>query len=156
MYEGLRTLSLQEHLFEIRWKKVKGAHPTWTDTEIYHEVIRLVSPVKTLEGLPNIPPHSTGVAVDVYLADRMSGQPVDMGILAQDWLLDLDGVLSQTDSELISPEAKKNREILRQAMVKAGFVNYPTEYWHWSYGDRYWAFVQRKSQALYGPVTHIA
>lgn len=33
-----------------------------------------------------------------------------------------------------------------------GFVNYPTEYWHWSYGDRYWAYHKQKSNALYTSV----
>jgi D-alanyl-D-alanine dipeptidase len=26
-------------------------------------------------------------------------------------------------------------------MCGAGFVNYPPEWWHWSYGDKYWAFI---------------
>ena len=34
----------------------------------------------------------------------------------------------------------------------AGLVNYPTEWWHWSYGDRYWALVTGAAHALYGPV----
>jgi D-alanyl-D-alanine dipeptidase len=34
----------------------------------------------------------------------------------------------------------------------AGLVNYPTEWWHWSYGDRYWALVTGAPAALYGPV----
>jgi D-alanyl-D-alanine dipeptidase len=36
-------------------------------------------------------------------------------------------------------------------MEGAGFVNYPTEWWHWSYGDRYWTFVVGAPQARYGP-----
>jgi D-alanyl-D-alanine dipeptidase len=31
-------------------------------------------------------------------------------------------------------------------------VNYPTEWWHWSYGDRYWALMTGAPAALYGPV----
>jgi hypothetical protein len=27
-------------------------------------------------------------------------------------------------------------------MQAHGFVNYPTEWWHFSYGDRYWAYHQ--------------
>ena len=34
----------------------------------------------------------------------------------------------------------------------AGLVNYPTEWWHWSYGDRYWALATGAPGALYGPV----
>jgi len=36
-------------------------------------------------------------------------------------------------------------------MEGAGFVNYPTEWWHWSYGDRDWTFVVGAPQARYGP-----
>ena len=35
----------------------------------------------------------------------------------------------------------------------AGLVNYPTEWWHWSYGDRYWALATGADRAMYGPVT---
>ena len=31
-------------------------------------------------------------------------------------------------------------------------MNYPTEWWHWSYGDRYWALVTGAPAAHYGPV----
>jgi D-alanyl-D-alanine dipeptidase len=37
-------------------------------------------------------------------------------------------------------------------MTGAGFVNYPSEWWHWSYGDRYWAVVTGEPHAIYGPV----
>ena len=33
-----------------------------------------------------------------------------------------------------------------------GLVNYPTEWWHWSFGDRYWALLTGARHALYGPV----
>ncbi len=37
-----------------------------------------------------------------------------------------------------------------------GLVNYPTEWWHWSYGDRYWALVTGAPHAPYGPVVEAA
>jgi D-alanyl-D-alanine dipeptidase len=40
---------------------------------------------------------------------------------------------------------------LAAALSAAGFVNYPTEWWHWSYGDRYWAMVTGEPAALYAP-----
>jgi hypothetical protein len=30
-------------------------------------------------------------------------------------------------------------------------INYPTEWWHYSYGDRYWAYHQNQPHAIYGP-----
>jgi hypothetical protein len=38
------------------------------------------------------------------------------------------------------------------ASWSAGLVNYPTEWWHWSYGDRYWALLTGADHAIYGPV----
>lgn len=41
--------------------------------------------------------------------------------------------------------------MLNAALTAAGLVNYPTEWWHWSYGDRYWALATGADHALYGP-----
>lgn len=153
LYEGLRTISLQRHLFDERWNTIKNRHPLWPDHDLFQEVIRMVSPVITLDGSPNIPPHATGAAVDVYLVDSRTHLPVEMGILAKDWMQDTEGTLSCTASTAISAEAKKNRDILCQAMDAVGFINYPTEYWHWSYGDRYWAYAKGEPHAFYGPIT---
>jgi D-alanyl-D-alanine dipeptidase len=52
----------------------------------------------------------------------------------------------------ISGAARINRDLLATCLTGAGLVNYPTESWHWSYGDRYWAFTSGQPTALYGPV----
>ncbi|SED95789.1 D-ala-D-ala dipeptidase [Streptomyces sp. TLI_105] len=36
-------------------------------------------------------------------------------------------------------------------LTSTGLVNYPTEWWHWSYGDRYWAPATGAATAPYGP-----
>ena len=56
------------------------------------------------------------------------------------------------DASGLSDEARHNRDLLARAMGGAGFVNYPTEWWHWSYGDRYWALISNADRAVYGPV----
>lgn len=56
-----------------------------------------------------------------------------------------------TDAGNISHEARANRRVLGDALTAAGLVNYPTEWWHWSYGDRYWALATGAGSALYGP-----
>lgn len=35
-------------------------------------------------------------------------------------------------------------------MANYDFVNYPTEWWHFSYGDRYWVYIEDKESAIYG------
>ena len=48
--------------------------------------------------------------------------------------------------------AAQNRQTLIAALTGAGFTNYPSEWWRWSFGDRYWAVIRRESHAIYGPV----
>ncbi|MFE0100703.1 M15 family metallopeptidase [Streptomyces sp. NPDC059009] len=52
----------------------------------------------------------------------------------------------------VSATARRHRGILGAALESAGLVNYPTEWWHWSFGDRYWALQTGAPAALYGPV----
>lgn len=149
LYEGYRSLSLQKKIFDEQYANVKSRHPDWTLTDIFKETTKLVSPVMNPDGTHNIPPHSTGGALDVYLIDDQ-GKPLDMGIHPEKWMQDKDGVLSLTASTNISATAKENRRIMSRVLNEVGFVNYPTEYWHWSYGDRYWAYFSKQPFAIYG------
>lgn len=149
LYEGYRSLALQQKLFEERYKKLAKQHDTWSPEQIFNETMKLVSPVTNLDGSPNIPPHTTGAAIDVYLV-KEDGEYVDMGIHPKDWVEDTDALLSLTQCSTISKAAQYYRQIMSDALKSAGFVNYPTEYWHWSYGDRYWAFITKKPYAIYG------
>jgi D-alanyl-D-alanine dipeptidase len=149
LYEAYRSIALQEMLFQERYQRVKASHPHYSHEQVFTETIQLVSPVINLDGSRNVPPHATGAAVDVYLLDE-NNQAVDMGIHPADWMADLDGKLSYTISEHISKQAQHHRDIMSEVLSVVGFVNYPTEYWHWSYGDRYWAFQTKEPFAIYG------
>ncbi|MBN9227660.1 MULTISPECIES: M15 family metallopeptidase [Legionella] len=148
LYESYRSLTLQKALFDTRYEKVKNKHPEWSSEQIFTETTRLVSPVINQDGSPNIPPHSTGAAIDVYLINEQ-GETIEMGIHPKDWMEDIDGSLSLTASEIITEEAKKNRTLMSNVLESVGFVNYLNEYWHWSYGDRYWAYYKQQPFALY-------
>lgn len=56
-----------------------------------------------------------------------------------------------TQADNISDQARTHRDILSTTLTAAGLVNYPTEWWHWSYGDRYWALETGAAVAHYGP-----
>lgn len=49
-------------------------------------------------------------------------------------------------------EAAHWRQVLLEVMEAAGFVNCATEWWHFSFGDRYWALLTGADSAVYGPV----
>ena len=142
--EGYRPLSLQTRYFNNYLNKLKQTHPDWDDKKLYEEAGKYVAPPDI------IPPHTTGGAVDLTLIDS-TGKELGMGTeINESPEESLNKVY--TDSPDISETAKTNRQILINAMTKAGFVNYPYEWWHWSYGDRYWAYITNQQFALFGSI----
>jgi D-alanyl-D-alanine dipeptidase len=60
---------------------------------------------------------------------------------------------SFTFSPFVSRQAWDDRQLLRRAMMAAGFAPYDGEWWHFSYGDKEWARFYRKPGALYDQVS---
>ncbi|MBP7074345.1 MAG: M15 family metallopeptidase [Rhabdochlamydiaceae bacterium] len=146
---GLRSLDVQEKLFNEMYEKIKLKFPKKNKQELFEETSKFVAPVKTWEGHQNTPPHSTGGAIDVILIDGQGGC-LDLGEDPND---PFNPAMIQTNSTLISLEARKNRDIMATALSAVGFVNYPAEFWHWSYGDRRWAFLNHAKYSFYGPIS---
>lgn len=83
--------------------------------------------------------HSRGSTVDLTIIKKNGGF-VDMG-----GTFDLFSEISHPDYKKISKKQKKNRKILRDAMVKAGFNPLDSEWWHFTlkdepYKDTYFDF----------------
>ncbi|OGD81391.1 hypothetical protein A2572_01155 [Candidatus Collierbacteria bacterium RIFOXYD1_FULL_40_9] len=88
-------------------------------------------------------PHVTGGAIDIGLIHLDSKELLEMGN-------NLDyNESARTDYLNLSTSQKGNRQLLFKVMTESGFVNYPFEWWHWSYGDKYWAMVKEKPFAIY-------
>jgi D-alanyl-D-alanine dipeptidase len=47
---------------------------------------------------------------------------------------------------------KRNRKIMVDALSAVGLSNNVHEYWHWSYGDYYWAKREGRKKAIYGVI----
>jgi D-alanyl-D-alanine dipeptidase len=88
------------------------------------------------------------MAVDVSLYNISSGDTLDMG--TQIDFLGKQAHISEEDNlvaqGIISPEARENRRILRNAMRRAGFTPLKTEWWHFNYISR------AKAKAHYKPI----
>jgi len=106
---------------------------------------------KNSPAFQKIPPHNTGAAIDIEIIAK-SGDLINMGMAIKDWS-DVDPKICATDCKLVNQQVQKNRKTLLEIMQQEGFVNYPTEWWHFSYGDRYWAYHQAIKQAIYGCMT---
>lgn len=140
--EGYRPVALQQGYFASSVTRHRAAHPDWDEGRVRTEAGRYVSP-------PFVAPHVTGGAVDLTLCTS-TGAELPMGTPVNATPPEA-GEACHTASAAISPEARANRDILGTAMTSSGFVNYPTEWWHWSFGERYWAFTTNAHHALYGP-----
>ncbi len=83
------------------------------------------------------PPHSTGAALDLTLADA-SGAEVDMGSP-----IDENSDRSSPDHFAgLNGAAHGHRQLLLDVMTAAGFRRHPSEWWHFSLGDQLWAWLE--------------
>lgn len=138
--EGWRAPLVQRHYFESYREELREQGVP--ADELDRMASRYVSP-------PALAPHTAGAAIDLTLCTP-DGPELDLGTRVNASPEDSDGAC-YTAAANISAEAAANRAMLNEAMTGAGFVNYPTEWWHWSYGDRYWALATGAPAALYGP-----
>ncbi|WP_309650602.1 M15 family metallopeptidase [Nocardioides sp.] len=141
--EGHRPLAAQQAIVASYSAAVRRDHPLADEDEVHRLTSRFVSPVA-------VAPHVAGAAVDLTLVDA-TGEELDLGT-------PIDATPEQSDGRCyfaadgIGADARAHRRLLAQVLGGAGLVNYPTEWWHWSFGDRYWALVTGAPHALYGPV----
>lgn len=140
--EGHRRPEDQLGIISRYSAEVCAARPGISADELAHLTSRFVAPLA-------VAPHVAGAAVDLTLVDA-GGNELDLGT-------PVDATPEQSAgacyfAAAVDPDARAHRDLLASVLTRAGFVNYPTEWWHWSYGDRYWALLTGAPAAVYGPV----
>lgn len=140
--EGHRSVADQRSIIASYSAEVCAAHPGISPDDLHRLTSRFVSPIE-------VAPHVAGAAVDLTLVDAC-GEELDLGT-------PIDATPEQSDgacyfaADGIGADAHAHRDLLARVLGGAGLVNYPTEWWHWSFGDRYWALTTGAASALYGP-----
>jgi len=145
--EGWRSPSVQRSLYEDYAATVRAAEPGLDEAGVRSATSAYIAP-------PEVAPHTTGGAVDVTLCGP-DGVELDMGTALNATPIESDN-RCYTGSIDLDPVADGNRALLVTTLTRAGFVNYPTEWWHWSYGDRYWALVTREPAALFDAIDFVS
>jgi len=140
--EGYRPVSAQRAIIAAYEDEVRSTRPGVDEAELHRLTSRFVAPVA-------VAPHVAGAAVDLTLAGT-DGVELDLGTPI-DATPEVSGGACYFAASGIGARARANRELLARVLLGAGLVNYPTEWWHWSYGDRYWALMTGAPAALYGP-----
>lgn len=138
-----RPFERQREMYEGFCGQLAEKHPDWPMSRIRREVNKFLAPPDA----KHPPGHTTGGAVDVTIVGP-DGEELDMisAIRPADSFM----VVLPTYGKEVTPRAAKNRRMLVDAMLGAGFSNYPGEWWHYSYGDNAWALRTGTPHALYG------
>lgn len=142
--EGWRAPHIQRRMYRANWDWWRARRPAWSDAALRRAVNRFTAPPDD----PRVPPpHTTGGAVDLMLADA-SGAALDHCGPYDPF----DPRGYPFDAPGLSHAARTTRAILAGALGAAGLSCYPSEYWHWSWGDQGWAYRGGHSRAHYGPI----
>ncbi len=145
--EGHRSAADQLAIIDWYSAELRAADLALGEAALATLTSRFVSPIE-------VAPHVAGAAIDVTLADR-DGRELDLGT-------PIDATPEASvgrcffDAPGLEPLLARTATCSRPRSAAHGFVNYPTEWWHWSYGDRYWALITGADAALYGSVADVA
>ncbi len=142
--EGWRPPYIQRRMFAWSMKRFRDKYPDMAEAKLRRLSSQFTAPPS--DRVP--PPHTTGGALDLMLAnedhqalDHTSPYPPR------------DHHSYPFDAPGLSAEARRNRAILAEIFATGEMTNYPSEYWHWTYGDQGWAYRGRHEHALYGSIT---
>ena len=140
IFEAFRSRNRQRELWNPVFERIITEHPDWTNDAVYTETSRWVSPP---DGLGS--GHQAGAAIDVTLASSDRSE-LCMGTGMQEF------THATPTGAKVSAKARNNRDLLVQVLHSEGLVNYPDEWWHFSYGDRLWAEVTECDHAFFAPI----
>ena len=135
IYELYRSPEEQQVRYQKTYRQLEGMYPDVKEREAYAR--------RCTAGVGG--GHQTGAAVDLTLCGA-DGSPLDMGSVYPDKCPEM------VTSCRLDKEVMSRRKLLCAVMRKAGFVNYPGEWWHFSYGDRMWAAYRYRRFAIYDVV----
>ncbi len=140
VYEAYRPMSAQIKLWDGVVAKLSQEYPELdpnSEEFIAKCDVFAANPYRQGSG------HQSGAAVDISLIDD-AGIEYDMGGRVRGF-----DDTADFDCPHISVQARQNRELLRDVLSKVGMVNYPSEWWHYSFGDRLWARLTGSKLAIF-------
>lgn len=135
-----RAPAIQEKYYQERMKEVREKFPDLPEddqVELAHSMV----------AHPSTAGHTTGGAVDITLWDRTTNTEIDMGSAIAEF-----GDIAYTMYPDVTPEQHAQRLRLQTFMMSVGFAPFLGEWWHFSYGDKEWAFYYKQSAAIFSPV----
>lgn len=135
-----RAPIIQEQYFSLRLQEVQRQNPNLSEDE-------QIELTHSMVAHPSTAGHTTGAAVDLTLWNRQTNTPIDMGSGIAEF-----GNIAYTMYPNITSSQRANRMKLQKLMVEENFAPFLAEWWHFSYGDKEWAFFYKQPTALFDVV----
>ncbi len=149
IFDGYRPICVQQRLWDCYRQNIKIKYPNLTDEELDFKTSFFVSMPSYDICKPSL--HNTGGAIDLTLIDN-NGKRLNMGT-------DFDDFTNKSWTNYFeecedNKDVRDNRRILYEAMISVGFTNLPSEWWHYDYGTKFWAYFNN-TDALYSGILDI-
>ena len=150
IYDAYRPICVQQYLWDIHRAKIISTNPGLDDLEIDKKTSFFVSKPSYDINYPFL--HNTGGAIDLTLIDENKNE-LDMGTRFDDF--ENQSWSNHFEIYANNKTIRDNRRILYNSMILAGFTNLPSEWWHYDYGTKFWAFFKNE-KPLYDGVLDIS
>lgn len=156
IWDAWRPFALQKELYDVYKEEIiKEFNLEDMEKEERKAFIgKFVANPKADHDLP--PGHTTGGAIDLTIVGP-DGNLLEMGTKFDEFTDRTQTTYFEEDRTSENPHAqeiKENRRLLFHIMEEVGFVNLPSEWWHFSFGENSWAFKEEKP-ALYRGIFEI-
>lgn len=153
IYDAWRSFDVQKSLFDQYYQELQYEYPNLSNETLTEITTKYVSLPSLNKKAPA--PHITGGAIDLTLINEQ-GEQLAMGTDFDSFneeastryyenLIEKGEILTSTQENYLI-----NRRLLYHLMVSVGFTSYAHEWWHFDYGNQWWANQQQDRIAKYG------
>jgi zinc D-Ala-D-Ala dipeptidase len=152
IFDGWRSSDVQSELFNNYREALIKEFPDIPEDELDRKVTMFVSLASRNPLCPS--PHLTGGSIDLSIIDN-DHNFIPMGTPFDDFSIESHTAYYEElalNRKLNNDEVNfmRNRRHLNFAMTSVGFTNFPTEWWHYDYGNQFWASFSGSEYAIYG------
>lgn len=151
VWDAWRPFAVQKALFNAFKDRIKVENPSINEEDLIKQTSVYVS--LPSQDLLRPSPHNTGGAIDLSIAKEDDGV-LEMGTDFDDFTerastayYELQRNQKKSDHSII---IRENRRLLYTIMTSVGFTNYPEEWWHFDFGNQFWASLSKQPYAVYG------
>ena len=142
LFETYRSRDKQLALWDNEVARIRKENPDMTEKEVLKLAnLGIANPYELGSG------HQTGGAVDITICDS-KGRELDMGTA----YLTTDNPKTITSAKGLTFQQYKNRYLLKNTLAKVGLVNYPLEWWHFSFGEQEWGALTSQKKTYFAPL----